>query len=353
MKNENYEYLSGLALKVRRYESFKMDHNFRKLYADEIKKYQIKTDEIGEEISELLEELKELKEPYIEKLKTEQYPYYSSEYDNAKEIIREINSLNNELDKMSQNVPEKKLTFDADDFFDFLSKYIGRNISCIKNFFGDAKNDLNREMNEHLAGGGFNFHNYINNKLPDYLPNDLQYIENKYNANVNCFKLTGKYIQDINKSNFKCKPELFFFYEYAEITGLLTEYDVYAICARSYMARPLNDEDPFTPEEYCYATFYKNSPNFSNELICTNYLINKFETLKATTKIDINDLVDMREGLVRKNLDTKNIEEFKRQIDDYIDSYIKKSLVYTDSDRILSNNGQEYPGSGKDGWGSK
>lgn len=351
MKNENYGYLHNLNSKVRRFESFNMPTILEKLYADEIEEYRKKQKEIQLEKNELETELKETLKSFIPKLKTEKYPYYSNEYDTMIQVGREITSLDNELEKISLKVPKKKLTFDGDKFMNFLSKYTGTNISYMKNFFGTAINDLIKEMNKYYEDKEINFYNYIKGTLPRYLP-DLNYIENKYNANVNCFKSTGKHIQDIDKTNFQCKyPSLFYYYEYAEIVGLLTEEDIYEIRADED-PRYLEDKDPYTSEEYCYAAFYKNSPNIYNEILCTNYLIEKFEELYLPGRIGINDIVDMKDGLKEIHFDTKNLEEFKKIIDDYIDSYVRNSLFYTDSDNAILNNNQEYPGSGDGGKGS-
>ena len=363
MKNENYGYLHNLNSKVRRFESFNLPTIIESLYADEIEAYRKKQKEIQLEKNELVAELKEALDSFALKLKTEKYPYYSNEYDTILQVGREITSLDNELEKISLKVPKKKLTFDGDKFMNFLSKYTGTNISYMKNFFGTAINDLIKEMNKYYETEEINFYNYIKGTLPRYLP-DLNYIENKYNANVNCFKSTGKYIQDIDKTVFKCEhPELFYYYQYAEIVGLLTEDDVYVIRADED-PRNSEDKDPYTSEEYCYAAFYKNSPNIYNEILCTNYLIEKFEKLylqgrtgindiNDPRRIDIDDIYDMKDGLKKLHFDTKNPEEFKKIIDDYINSYLRNSLFYTDSDSTLSNNGQEYPTSGEGGRGVK
>ncbi len=345
MKNENYMYLHNLNLKVRRFESFNMPTILERLYADEIEEYRKKQKEIQLEENELKTELKEALNSFIQKLKTEKYPYYSNEYDTIIQVSREMASLDNELDKISLKVPKKKLAFDGDKFMNFLSKYTGTNISYMKNFFGTAINDLIKEMNEFYEYNDFNFHNYIKGTLPKYLPN-LNYIENKYNANVNCFKSTGKYIQDIDKILFENNhPEIYFYYEYAKAVGFLDNEDVYEIQSERSVDKSFTLEsdgkEPYTPEEYCYAMFYKNSRDFNNKMLCTNYIKNGFEKAYLNNGILI-PLYDEFIPLIKKiNINTSNPKKFGEIIENIINFYI----LHLDRDgspkHILEENGEE------------
>ncbi len=349
-KQKRYENIHGLREKV---IEFEMD-NLQKICNDVFK-------ELYEHNKETFYELKKAKESFEELKKVDKTPYYSDEYDLIKELESPLKKQFIEMLKTKLKV--KKLDFNIESFYIFLSNSLKVEVSDLKKLFNNTLNDLIEIMNEYSIASlcidevinyyekEVDFTPIINEKIYMDLPH-INYIENKYNANVNCFNLTGKYIKDFDKNSFENKhPEVFYYFEYAQVVGLFDEYDPYYIVNED--RNNGGDEDPYTPEEYCYIAFYKNSPNMYNEIICINYLKDKIEKLNLLDHIDICDLEYLMLDLKKTKFNTKEPEKFKKDIDAFIASYdLSKSPLYTDSNNVIANSNPDYPGSGEGGRGS-
>lgn len=329
-QQRKYEYLRNLDKKIIKFEELENKSVFP-AGIEKIKNPK-KVREILEEKSKIKSKIEEARKAFEKIKETQEYPYYSDEYDELRDLEETLCDLDRKLKLEIIYVEKKKPDFDINNFFVFLSNVLTIEISDIKDLFGSASNDLIEEMRDE---------NYSN----------LEYIQNKYNANVNCFNLTGKYIKDFDKTSFENKhPEVFYYFEYAQVVGLFDEDDIYYIVNEDRNNGGV--EEPYTPEEYCYTAFYKNSPNMYNEIICINYLKDKIEKLSLLDHIDICDLGYLMSDLKKTKFNTKEPEKFKKDIDDFIASYdLSKSLLYTDSDNVIANSNPDNPSSEASGKG--
>ncbi len=332
-QQKKYEYLRNLDKKIIKFEELE-NKSVSPAGIEKIKNPK-KVRKILEEKSKIKPKIEEARKAFEKIKETQEYPYYSDEYDELRELEETLLDLDRKLKLEIIYVEKKKPDFDINNFFSFLSNVLIIETSDIKDLFGSASNDLIEEMKE----WGENYSN-------------LEYIQNKYNANVNCFNLTGKYIKDFDKTSFENKhPEVFYYFEYAQVVGLFDEDDTYYIVNED--RNNGEDKEPYTSEEYCYTAFYKNSPNIYNEIICTNYLKDKIEKLSLLDHIDICDLGYLMSDLKKTKFNTKEPEKFKKDIDAFIASYdLSKSPLYTDSNNVIANSNPDYPGSGEGGRGS-
>lgn len=111
----------------------------------------------------------------------------------AKLVGELVNSIKSDL-----NVSLYK--FDGKAFCEFLSKVLNTTPERIEKLFADDLNDYIKESYQSIASS----------------LKDIKRVENRYNANVNCFNKTGKYIKDYDTKKCDFKIEKCFNYDTLE-----------------------------------------------------------------------------------------------------------------------------------------
>ena len=133
------------------------------------------------------------------------------------------------------------------------------------------------------------FKNVDENGYFKYDENIISEIENRYNANVNCFNLTGKYIQDLDSSIFDIKFPDYSIIDYAKITGLYSYEDMMNVYNTEKTHSPTVVNSPVDNYEidlydgkYSYYALFsrKDIPdNFQDKILNTCYLKNLFDKI--------------------------------------------------------------------------
>ncbi len=140
------------------------------------------------------------------------------------------------------------------------------------------------------------FKNVDENGYFKYDENIISEIENRYNANVNCFNLTGKYIQDLDSSIFDIKFPDYSIIDYAKITGLYSYEDMMNVynTEKTHSSTVVNSPvdnyeiDLYDGKYSYYALFSRKDipDNFQDKILNTCYLKNLFDKIGIENKYD-------------------------------------------------------------------
>ena len=326
-KTKKYEYLNNLGKKI------------SKFISDEIR------NQIGTQLEELERKIKENNEKekkyqdrleYMKSKDMDDITYvYAKLKDEFEEFLYEKEETEAEYEKLKEdtyNIILNEYEFDEEKFYVFLQNVLKIPVDDIRNLFDN-------NLNENLYYGE-NIKSYIKEIISDYSEDFgkqiekselAEIIQNRYNANVNCFNETGKYIKKFDCSRLNVEdPTVYLFGKYADVCGLIHFNDIYEIndmcdvVEYSEVKSIMYGEDgDFAPKEYAYGIFYKNPDNAVDKIKQVVYMREKFEQSDFSlvgAKFEIYDEVIF---------DSSNMEIFKEVVDS-IDSFVKKENIRLD-----------------------
>lgn len=272
MENEKkkYGYLKNLDKKVFKFlfeEYNKTQEENEKLNLKSIK-------EIDSKISNLETKLKSMNEEGYED--TLVYRNVRDEYEEAlyeKSMIKPKKV--NYVRSFSDAYEYIKLNPDENKFCVFLSNVLKIKPEEIKKLFGEDLNLIFKtviDKDNHFTCNG----------------DMLDEIENRYNANVNCFNITGKYIQNLDESIFEIEDKDNNILDFSEITELYDYNDMMEVYDPE-----INDEQSELPQydgKYSYYALFskKDIPyNFQDKIENTCYLKNLVDEISKKKKFNI------------------------------------------------------------------
>ena len=150
---------------------------------------------------------------------------------------------------------------------------------------------------------------------------DIDIIQNRYNANVNCYNMTGNYIQYSDLSFLQTKS--YAYYDFVEGMGLC-KWDRYGGDYLNVVSDERIEEIDYsvhsdlTPQEYAYAIFYKNEINLLPKLEVLKYISDRF---KKDKKFDDENIQYIFSVVLREvDFDKENIPKVKNMVDDIFTS---------------------------------
>lgn len=254
-KKKKYDHLRNLDKKVFKFLFYEYNKS-----QEENEKSNLKlTDEINSNILNLEVKLKSMKEKGLEDTlvyRRIQDEYEEALYKKSKLKLKDVNYVKSFSDEYSHI----KLNPDANKFCNFLATVLKIKPEEIKKLFGE---DLNLIFKTVIDKDNHFF----------YDEDILDEIENRYNANVNCFNLTGKYIQDLDASIFDIKNKSNNILDFSEITGLYNYNDMMKVYNED------NHEIAEYPQQYegkysYYALFIRDDipDDFQDRILNTLYL---------------------------------------------------------------------------------
>ena len=252
-KKKKYEYLKNLDKKV-----FKFLFDEYNKTQEENEKSNLKlTNEINSKISNLEIKLKSMKEKGLEDTlvyRRIQDEYEEVLYEKSKLKLKNVDYVRSFSDEYSHI----KLNPDANKFCDFLATVLKIKPEEIKKLFGEDLNLIFKAVIDE--------DNHF-----DYAGDILDEIENRYNANVNCFNITGKFIQELDASIFDIEYKDNNILDFSEITGLYDCDDMMKVYDENNHQYP-----PYDGKYSYYALFSrKDIPyNFWDKIDNTCYLKN-------------------------------------------------------------------------------
>ena len=254
-KKKKYNHLRNLDKKV-----FKFLFDEYNKSQEENEKSNLKlTNEINSNILNLEVKLKSMKEKGLEDTlayRRIQDEYEEALYKKSKLKLKDVNYVRSFSDEYSHI----KLNPDANKFLLFLATVLKIKPEEIKKLFGEDLNLIFKAVIDE--------DNHF-----DYAGDILDEIENRYNANVNCFNITGKYIQDLDASIFDIKDKSNNILDFSEITGLYNYNDMMKVYNED------NHEIEEYPQQYegkysYYALFIRDDipDDFQDRILNTLYL---------------------------------------------------------------------------------
>ena len=321
MEKKKYEYLNNLGKKLSKFVS------------DEFILHIQQNDKSIKELVRTIKENKNKEKEYQDRLAsmkakgmddiTYVYEKLKEEYDDFKVEKEKLENQYTHLISKYFNELKDTYKFDKEKFYVFLQNVLKISINDIKLLFN---NNLDDDLHLLIEGIVSDYGKDFPKKIEKL--SEIEIIQNRYNANVNCFNTTGDYIQNYEYSYFLVlNPEIFRFATYAEMAGLLKSSDIYSFkkitsvdkCNDVYT----EDEADFTPEEYAYAIFYENPVDLDKKLDKTFYIWETFEEPDF-------DRLELKVDMFNKINFDRNNEEVFREVVDSIAEFMKNEIKELD-----------------------